>query len=94
MRKAKLDGIDIVGRPKNDICIEQQASNAKLVICAWGAGAGLFNKMTNGRDQEVYETIARDTMPYALRVSQATGSPWHPLYLPGDVEATPYRRSA
>ncbi len=64
---------DPVG-PENDVSIQEQAALAGMVICAWGGDGELF-----GRSAQVTKLL-KGTL-YALKVSDKTGQPHHPLYL-------------
>ena len=78
MRKAD----DPVG-PENNTYLKQYASEAGIVVAAWGCNGMHFN-----REPEVKEMI----QPlYCLGVTQA-GHPKHPLYLRGDLTPIPYTR--
>lgn len=65
----------------NDLFIEYAANNCVTTVCAWGSH-GLFMD----RGPEVLHFLQqRQVDLYALRVSEATGQPSHPLYLPMDL---------
>ena len=74
---AEKRGIDIVGAD-NDSAIGRAAGEAQMVICAWGNDAEL------GRARKVCKLIGQSKLR-CLGISKI-GAPWHPLYLPGDLE--------
>lgn len=72
--------------PENDEAILQSASVCQMVICAWG-GDGLLK----GRSAKVLKMLADNGIqPHALKVSPKTGQPHHPLYLPYELQPTPF----
>lgn len=69
--------------PDNDNWIERRASEAAVVVCAWGAGAG-------GRGPFVAGLIrAVGKQPHYLRLTK-DGHPGHPLYLPASLTPQPW----
>lgn len=71
---------DPVG-PDNDAHILAAAREAGMVLCAWGNDGALF-----GRAFKVKQLLKREGIPlYALKVAK-TGQPYHPLYLPYELE--------
>ncbi len=69
---------------ENDWHLEQQAGRADTVIAAWGAD-GWYQ----GRAGFILDFLPPDI--YALRVSEKTGQPWHPLYLPDNTKPFLFR---
>ena len=78
---------DPVGRG-NDRAILRAAREADLVVCAWG------NHAQHGeRSRAVRRLLAEAGLAlHALRLN-ANGEPAHPLYLPGALEAQPWKDS-
>lgn len=75
--KGLLTVNDPIG-PENDTAIAEQAAKADLVICAWGSAS----KLVPERAKQVLTILkSNGVQPYALKVSEKTGQPWHPLYL-------------
>lgn len=75
---------DPVG-PINDVVIESEAAAAGLVIAAWGHHGMFGNRVGN-----VLKLMDEKRIHlHALKVSELTGQPCHPLYLPYDL--TPQR---
>jgi hypothetical protein len=74
---------------ENDAHIAAACARADLVICAWGQ-----NARRNGRNlPRVAQVLGlirtwSASGPMALRLSE-DGTPWHPLYLPGDLTPVP-----
>lgn len=81
----KLD--DPVGL-ENDAAIIEAASEAALVICAWGNHGGILN-----RSAQVLAILrSRTELATKLRCLKIakTGQPYHPLYLPYDLQPIPF----
>lgn len=74
--------------PDNDLTIVEHASRAALVVCAWGKDGAHM-----GRSTAVLELL-RGVKLTALKVSEKTGEPWHPLYLSYALTPKPYERRA
>lgn len=72
---------DPVG-PGNDRWLERMASEAELVVCAWGDAGAL-----NGRDLEVLSILKN---PHCL-TRLKSGRPGHPLYKPANLRPVPLR---
>ena len=76
---------DPVG-PENDQHILEATREAGVVVCAWGNHGS-----HRGRSAEVRALLARHGIAcHALRVSEKTGEPWHPLYLGYDIQPQPW----
>lgn len=75
------DHDDPVG-PANDRHLRRIAGAARTVVAAWGVHGAY-----RGRDREVAARLDADLM--ALDTTR-DGHPGHPLYLPGDLEPTPW----
>jgi hypothetical protein len=81
--KALLAVPDPVG-PYNNQLIKDLTGETDLVVCAWGSSVP---KLIEPRAQEVLEILTKNRIqPKALRISQKTGQPYHPLYLPDDLQ--------
>jgi hypothetical protein len=70
--------------PFNDRAIRRYAQDRRLVA-AWGANAQVIGE----RDTAVCELLGAEAID-CLRLTD-NGYPWHPLYVPYDVEPIPYR---
>lgn len=70
--------------PRNDDIIDERAWAARRVICAWGTGGDLLE-----RGETVRRRLAPRGNLYHLRITKR--HPWHPLYLPEDLEPTLWR---
>jgi hypothetical protein len=78
---------DPVG-PDNDRYLLETATKSAMVICGWGNHGVL-----HGRGKAVYRFLSASGISLlALRVSSG-GEPWHPLYLPYNLQPTQYERS-
>lgn len=74
---------DPIGHENNSHLIDV-ASHASLVVCAWGRHGRVL-----GRAEAVVKMLhANNVKLHALRVSDLTGQPEHPLYLPYNLEPT------
>ena len=72
--------------PDNDRHIREVATEAALVICAWGNMGALL-----GRGAAVRRELeARDIPLHALTITKK-GHPQHPLFLPYDLEPFVWR---
>lgn len=68
---------DPVG-PENDATILDCAKEAKMLVCAWGSASPLIPK----RAEHVVEMLkGAGVKLHALKVSERTSQPLHPLYL-------------
>lgn len=74
---------DPVG-PQNDAYIRKIASDACVIIAAWG-NEGVYK----GRSKELSKVIAR---PLDCLGVNATGEPRHPLFVEGSMLPMPYRK--
>jgi hypothetical protein len=72
--------------PDNDREIAEEATIAKLVVCAWGEHGTLL-----GRAERVVSRLRElpGASPHYLKLNKS-GSPAHPLYLPGGLQPTPW----
>jgi len=71
---------DPVGRG-NDAAILKAASEAAIVVCAWG-NHGTHRE----RAAKVVEFLKMNSVELScLRINKTTGQPAHPLYLPGTL---------
>lgn len=76
--KDMLRAYEPVG-PDNDDAILEHANRAALIICGWGKDG-----VHRGRAYAVCKLLERYDL-HALRISDKTGQPWHPLYVGYDV---------
>lgn len=77
---------DPVG-PENDFHILQAAKVAELVVCAWGR-----HGLHRNRAFQVLKMLHDAGIEtYALKISEKTGMPEHPLYIGYDQEPVIYR---
>lgn len=85
--KALWRAADAEGDPANLKTILASATEAEVIICAWGTHGGLRD-----RDDAVVEALANAGVGPKLRCLGATkaGHPKHPLYLPSDTAVQPY----
>jgi hypothetical protein len=75
---------DPVG-PRNDERILEVARRAEMVICAWGKDGKLL-----GRAFKVKQVLSRAGIRlHALKIG-VDGAPWHPLYLPYELQPIPF----
>jgi hypothetical protein len=75
---AMTGGGDPVG-PRNQEIIEKSATDAGLIICAWGAHGSHI-----GQDETVRGWLGERDLHCLGRTKE--GHPRHPLYLPSDVK--------
>ena len=75
---------DPVGRG-NDEAILRAASEARLVVCAWGNHGSHLD-----RSASVLALLARKGVALTFLKRNASGEPAHPLYLPGALKPTPW----
>ena len=68
--------------PDNDAVIEQQATDADLIIAAWGV---LPAKAPKERAQAILDMLTRHADVHRLGEPTAAGHPRHPLYLPANA---------
>lgn len=85
--RVMLAADDPVG-PDNDAAILEMVDLTSKIICAWGKDGA-----HRGRAAAVMAML-RDHDLYALKVSDVTGQPWHPLYLPYDLQPALFRGKA
>jgi len=80
---------DPVG-PDNDFFVARELEAASLVVAAWGSHRALRNPNHERRPERVMQLTREASADVrALRVSK-DGIPWHPLYVPYDVELVPF----
>lgn len=90
---AEKAGHNIIG-PENDARLIDLAHASDMVVCAWGA-----NPKAQERAKKLYDTLTCPPHEIALnclRLTEKTGAPEHPLYVPYRM-AQPYygaRRTA
>jgi hypothetical protein len=85
--KGLLDPVDPVG-PGNDAAIVDACRGATIVIAAWGSSSPLVP----ARAAHVVAKLRRAGIPlHYLRMSESTGQPWHPLYLPHATKPVPWK---
>lgn len=70
--------------PENDQWIIKTAEMSGLVIAAWGRDGGFRE-----RDRIVCHLLAGHNLR-CFRISEKTGRPEHPLYLPSELKTIPY----
>lgn len=80
LRTAHLLNQDIIG-PRNDSLIAMFAERASVIICAWGAYAGLGNEM-GIRIRELRKLLEGGTAPRLALGFTKAGAPRHPLMMP------------
>jgi hypothetical protein len=79
---------DPVG-PLNDERILETARRAGMVLCAWGKDGMLL-----GRAFKVKQVLRREGIVlHALKIGK-DGAPWHPLYLPYELQPVPFEVAA
>ena len=87
-KRLKLAG-DPIG-PSNDAYILDAASNAALVVCAWGENGAFLSR---GKDVRKLLVTNPRINPLVLRFT-SKGQPEHPLYLPGSLVPRPWEQEA
>ena len=85
-KKRLLDVADPVG-PKSDESILRMAGLAKTVVLAYGQPP----KALKSRGQHVAEMLQRHRALSCLKLAKDGTTPWHPLYLPGDLRPIAYK---
>lgn len=80
-----LDVADPVG-PMNDESILRMAGLAKTVVLAYGQPP----KALRSRGQQVAPMLGQHPALCCLKLAMDRTTPWHPLYLPGDLWPIPY----
>jgi hypothetical protein len=75
-----------VGRG-NDRAIVKAAREAKLVVCAWGNHGKHL-----GRANDVVEILRGQKIALSTLRLNGAGEPAHPLYLPGSLKPTRWKR--
>lgn len=88
-RSTDPDGMKAAEEPigsENDETILRCIDEAQLILCAWGKDGE-----HRGRATEVLRLLSGCDL-YALKVSEATGQPWHPLYLSYELKPTLWRK--
>lgn len=80
-----LEVNDPVG-PDNDKSILQMASQAKTIILAYGQPPKRLKK----RGQKVVNLLVTHPELLCLQLAKDGLTPWHPLYLPGDLPPKSY----
>lgn len=86
-----LAEIDVIG-PENDDWLERSASEASLVVAAWGAVGGLLRSsvpFAHRRSVRVGSLLVGVKPLHALGFTKA-GYPRHPLYMRGDSRPLPW----
>lgn len=73
---------------ENDEAIRRCADRSEMVICAWGKDGG-----HRGRAAQVVKLLSGFDL-HALKVSETTGQPWHPLYIAMSVTPKLWREAA
>lgn len=72
---------------ENDTAILNAASDADLVVCAWGTHGEHL-----GRGQQVRDMLTANGVALHILCRTKHGHPGHPLYLPGDLRARRWTR--
>ena len=77
--------------PENDRHIRDAASEAQIVVVAWGGSVPRRPAWSN-RPREVFRMICQEgRCPYMLGRPTKEGQPKHPLYLPASAPLLPYK---
>lgn len=69
----------------NPIWIMRCVRRCAMTICGWGTD-GAYKQ----QGRLVRHFLRHHCLPYYLRLSEKTGQPWHPLYLPYDLKPQPW----
>lgn len=81
-----LDVADAIG-PENDESILRMAGLSETVVLAYGQPP--TNLRSRGR--KVVEILRHHPALCILKLAKDGITPWHPLYLPGELRLTPYK---
>lgn len=73
--------------PKNDKALLRMAKQAQAVVLAYGHPP----KSLKGRGRKVVEMLSDHPALCYLKLAKDTITPWHPLYLPRDLQPIPYK---
>lgn len=79
--------IDPIGKD-NERLIKHLSSYADKIVLAWGANGNHLDQ-----NKKVLRWLSETNLKSrleALRVSEKTGQPWHPLYIPDDTDTIPF----
>lgn len=72
--------------PENDAAILECARGAAMTLCAWGTHGSLLH-----RDRAVIELLRiNGIQPMCLRLTEKSGMPEHPLYIPYATKPIPF----
>lgn len=82
IRHAIKQGVSPIGRGADEVLtMLARQTRVAMVVAAWGANGSI-----QGRGEEVRGLLHREGVKlHAMRLT-ACGHPWHPLYLPDDLE--------
>lgn len=86
-RLLRADLEEAAGDPRNVAHILGHATDAELVVAAWGA---LPARLPDRRDQAVVERLEEIGVELRTIKPTTTGCPSHPLYLPSDLNPVPW----
>lgn len=84
--KRKLLEIDDPVGPENDKAILNMAKKARTVVLAYGQPPNALKS----RGQQVGALLSQHSALCYLKLAKDGITPWHPLYLRGDLRPTPY----
>lgn len=85
--KNKLLQVDDPVGPENDDAIRSMASRAQKVVLGYGHPP----KALKGRGPVVTGMLSHHPALCYLKLAKDGVTPWHPLYLPGELQPIPYR---
>jgi hypothetical protein len=74
---------------ENDSHILRAASEAQIVVAAWGKDGSFKNRGFN-----VAQMVNQRGIPLWCLKKAKDGAPWHPLYVRDDTQPMPYRKEA